>query len=68
VKRKRALLRNGLPRDEFEAKCAGLGSEFHSFPVLNAALTNRLNVMTRQDVLLCHAHTACGWPVGPSVY
>jgi len=38
VKRKQALLRNSLPVDEFEAKCTGLGPEFHSFPILNAAL------------------------------
>ena len=29
---------NSLPRDEIETKLAGLDSEFHSFPVLNAML------------------------------
>ena|SRR5438552_15865737 len=39
VKRRRALLRNNnLPRDEIETEFAGLGSEFHSLPILNALL------------------------------
>ena len=34
----KALLRNNLPRDEIETQFTGLGSEFHSFAVLNTVL------------------------------
>src|SRR5579872_146880 len=38
VKRRRALLRNSLPRDEVKTEFTGLDPEFHSLPILNTAL------------------------------